>query len=47
MKDFYLQKRDDFIKQYKTEIKQSIIAAFAGASWKNVSINESVCAVLP
>jgi len=47
VKDFYLQKRDDFIKQYKTEIKQSIIAAFAGASWKNVSINESVCAVLP
>ncbi len=43
VKDFYAKDKDDFIGQYRTEIKQAIVQAAAGSSWDNLSINEKTC----
>ena len=43
VKEFYATNKDEFITQYRTEVKQAIIQAAAGASRTDLSINESVC----
>ena len=47
VKDFYEQKKDDFIKQSRTEIKQAIVQATAWSTWSNVSVNEDIYNALP